>query len=431
MNQERPQKNIPAVDTASSDQAGKAQNAAGQKANEQKNSNSQPKPHQSAPKKDKPTTEHKPTSTQGMQGKEHSPFAIMNAITLFSFLLAVAAIVLAVVMWMSMEKVDRRLDEKLSGLNNTLTDTISSAKTAREMAQQSLDKYNDASGKISYTVAQLEGLGDPTRMVQDLRNEIKTMRTLDGDMYGAIEIAELQAQLVGSVEPLIFTLKTIDARLQRQGQSSQSPLRRAIAQDIDAISAAQMPDTLAMTKTVSDLLNVSDQWPLIIDAPTDKDLAPLNIIPHGQGPVVSGIEEENVTQPSEGGVLERSWKWTSEKAQSLGQSTWSELTSMIRITPINNPEAILMSPSQGYALRENIKLRLLNLRLTLLQRQYETANAEISQIEHMLQTYYMTSNEQVKAALLALNQLKNQAHEVQWPHPQATKTALAALENRN
>lgn len=436
MNQERLPQNTAAINTASSDPSGKTPATLPREDSKQA-ATSTPKQdaataaHQHPQGIQPPKAEKNYSQPQGASGKERSSFLMMNVMMLFSFLLAVAAIVLAVVMWMSVEKADRRLDEKLSGVTNTLTDTISSAKTAREMAQQSLDKYNEASGKISYAAAQIEGIGDPTRLVQDLRDEIKTMRTLDGDLYGAIEIAELQSQLVGSVEPILFTLKTIDERLQRQGQSSQSPLRRAIAQDIDTISAIQMPDTLAMTKTVSDLLNASDQWRLIIDAPADKELAPLSIIAHAQDSVVSGIEQENMPQPSEEGVLKRSWNWTSNKASELGQSTWNELTSMIRITPINNPEAVLMSPSQGYALRENVKLRLLNLRLTLLQRQYEAANAEIAQIGHMLQNYYMTTDDNVKAAQLALNQLKTQAHAVQWPQPQATKTALAALGNRN
>ena len=45
-----------------------------------------------------------------------------------------------------------------------------------------------------------------------------------------------------------------------------------------------------------------------------------------------------------------------------------ELRQAVRVTSIQHPEAVLMTPEQSVFLRENVKLRLLNARLSLLSR---------------------------------------------------------------
>lgn len=363
--------------------------------------------------------------------KGNSSFLMMNIMTIFSFVIAIAALVLAIVIWMSIDKVDRRVEDRLIGVNNTITDAQTSAKSAKEMAQQSFDKYNEAAGKISFTASQIASLGEQTSRIDALSREIKSIKTLDGDLFGALEIAELQSQLVGSAEPILFTLKAIDERLQRQGQSSQSPLRRAIAQDMELISSVNAPDILSISNTLSILLDESDQWRLVIDAPTEKDFAADKTTPTSSSAVESGIEQEVKAAKSQENIFKRSWQWTSDKAADLGHATWNELSSMVRITPIKNPDAVLMSPEQGVILRENVKLRLLNLRLSLLQRQYETAQVELTQLLGVLDKYYVTTDENVAAAIEKLTKMQAQARAVEVPAPEATKAALALIDQQH
>ena len=377
-----------------------------------------------------PSGERKPAEQNSSGGKENSSSLMLNIMSVMSFLLAVTAIVLAVVIWMSMDKVDRRVEQQLAGINSTITDAQSSAKTAKELAQQSFDKYNEAAGKISFTSSEIDKLHEQASRVDAISEQIKSIRTLDGDLYGALEIAQIQAQLVGSPEPVLFTLKAIDERLQRQGQSPQSELRKAIAQDMEAISEVAAPDVLLMSNAVSGLLDKSDQWRLVIDAPLANDFTKQEEPATPQNTVESGIAQEVLTPKPEGNVFEKGWEWTSDKAGTLGTSTWRELTSIIRITPIKNPEAVLMSPEQGAILRENMKLRLLNLRLSLLQKQYDAAQTDIVKIQAILEKYYVTSDSNVADTLQKLKQLQAQAQAVEIPEPTKTKMALIALNNR-
>jgi uroporphyrin-3 C-methyltransferase len=47
---------------------------------------------------------------------------------------------------------------------------------------------------------------------------------------------------------------------------------------------------------------------------------------------------------------------------------WDDVRQLIRVRTVDTPEALMLSPSQAYFVRENLKLRLLNARLALLSR---------------------------------------------------------------
>src|SRR5205085_8136758 len=56
---------------------------------------------------------------------------------------------------------------------------------------------------------------------------------------------------------------------------------------------------------------------------------------------------------------------------------WYEVRSLVRVTRIDHPEAMLLAPDQAFFLRENLKLRLLNARLALLARQFDSAQSDL------------------------------------------------------
>ena len=63
--------------------------------------------------------------------------------------------------------------------------------------------------------------------------------------------------------------------------------------------------------------------------------------------------------------------------RAFGDAAWDEMRSLVRVTRIEQPEAMLLAPEQAFFLRENLKLRLLNARLALLSRQFDTAQADL------------------------------------------------------
>jgi len=55
---------------------------------------------------------------------------------------------------------------------------------------------------------------------------------------------------------------------------------------------------------------------------------------------------------------------------------------------IDNADAMLVSPDQGYFVRENLKLRLLSARLSLLSRNQDTLKSDLSAADATLARYF-------------------------------------------
>ena len=104
----------------------------------------------------------------------------------------------------------------------------------------------------------------------------------------------------------------------------------------------------------------------------------------------------------------------------------SELKQAVRVTSIEHPEAMLISPDQSFFLRENVKLRLLNARLSILSRQYDLAQADLQQAQTALDRYFDRSSRRVIAMTDLLRQVSAQAKQVSVPRPDDTLAALAA-----
>ena len=73
----------------------------------------------------------------------------------------------------------------------------------------------------------------------------------------------------------------------------------------------------------------------------------------------------------------------------------------MRVTRIEQPEAMLVAPEQAWFLRENLKLRLLNARLALLSRQFDTAQSDLRDAQSVLDRYFDRSARRVLPTLRA------------------------------
>jgi uroporphyrin-3 C-methyltransferase len=97
----------------------------------------------------------------------------------------------------------------------------------------------------------------------------------------------------------------------------------------------------------------------------------------------------------------------------------------VRVSRIEQPEAALLAPEQAFFLRENLKLKLLNARLSLLARQNEAARADVAAATGALQKYFDPAARRTQAAVTQLQQVQAQMRSVELPRIDETLAALA------
>jgi uroporphyrin-3 C-methyltransferase len=102
--------------------------------------------------------------------------------------------------------------------------------------------------------------------------------------------------------------------------------------------------------------------------------------------------------------------------------------SLVRVTRIDHPEAMLLAPDQSFFLRENLKLRLLNARVALMSRQFDGAQADLQLALTALDRYFDRTSRRTALATELVRQVATQAHQGGVPRPDDTLAALTAAE---
>ena len=102
-----------------------------------------------------------------------------------------------------------------------------------------------------------------------------------------------------------------------------------------------------------------------------------------------------------------------------------EVRGLVRVSRIEQPDAVLLAPEHVFFLRENLKLKLLNARLGVLARQLDSARADLASASFALGKYFDPSSRRTQAAAGQLQQIQAQMKVVELPRVDETLAALA------
>ncbi|ARN19565.1 hypothetical protein A4W93_06355 [Piscinibacter gummiphilus] len=293
-------------------------------------------------------------------------------------------------------------------------DTQGVATEARMMAKQSQDTARESAAKVALLEARLAEVALQRTQLEELIQSLSRSRdeNLVVDIEAGLRVALQQSAITGSAEPLVAALKQADERLGRYSQPRLDGVRRAIAHDLDKVKAVGVADIAALTIRLDEAVRLVDELPLLSQAPPRREAVRASAKATPAAPAASG--------PA-------SW-WQSVTAgwQQGLDIVWDEVRSLVRVTRIEHPEAALLAPEQAFFLRENVKLRLLNARLALLSRQFDTTQADLQAVQVMLDRYFDKSSRRTGVAIELVRQVGAGARNVALPRPDGTFAALTA-----
>ena len=298
-------------------------------------------------------------------------------------------------------------------------DSGSQATEARTLARQAEAVARESAAKMALLEARVAESSIQRSQFEDLIQSLARSRDENvlADIEAAIRVALQQAAITGSAEPLGVALKQAEERLARYNQPRLERVRRAVMQDLERTRAAGVIDISVLTMRLDDVIRQIDELPLL-SAPERNALA--------RPPASAAPGASAALRTQAPGIWESSWsQWLGERWQSYGAALWQEVKGLVRVTRIDHPDAMLMAPEQAYFLRENVKLRLLNARLALLSRQFDTAQSDLRDSQAALDRYFDRSSRRVVTATDMIRQVTAQARLVLVTRPDATLAAIA------
>ena len=312
----------------------------------------------------------------------------------------------------------RKLTNMQEHLARQSADATNLSVEARSLAKNAQDVAREASARSSLNETRLSEVALQRSQLDELMQSLSRSRdeNLVVDIDSALRLAQQQAQLTGSVEPLLAALKTADQRLARAAQPRLNNVRRALASDTDKIKAATVTD-------IPSLLVKLDEIGRLVE-----DLPVVNTVTS-----VPRVEKANSTSKAanaKSAAANQDVNWQIS-FQNFIKSNWlnvrAELGKLVRVSRIENPDAVLLSPEQTYFLRENLKLKILNARLGLLGRQIQSAKTDLTAVADDVRKYSDPTSKQAQLLQTALSQVQAQLGNASIPALDASLAALTTV----
>ncbi len=291
---------------------------------------------------------------------------------------------------------------------------------AQLLSKQSQDSALATAAKVALLEARVAEVAIQRSQLEDLMQSLSRSRdeNMLVDIDAGIRVAMQQTAITGSAEPLVAMLKQADERLMRSEQPRLEGIRRSIARDLDRVKAVGLIDIPTLTIKLDEAARLVDELPLLANALPRSVAGKVKPL---VAPAAASVPSSAASAPSTPW-----WQTWNGGWSAVTERMWSEAKSLIRVTRIDHPEAMLLAPDNAFFVRENLKLRLLNARLALLSRQFETTQSDLQLAQNALDRYFDRSARSTVLLSQLLNQVAAQSREVNVPKPDDTLAAVAA-----
>jgi uroporphyrin-3 C-methyltransferase/uroporphyrinogen III methyltransferase/synthase len=216
-----------------------------------------------------------------------------------------------------------------------------------------------------------------------------------------LNTASQQLQLAGNVQGALIALQNADRSLGRSDKPQFLNIRRAIGADIERLKAMPAVDLAGVALRLDNVIAQVDTLPMLSD---EKPLLPA-------APVRETRKNSPEPAPetlSLGQRMVQTWRnWS--------QEMWDDVRQLVRVRSVETPEALMLSPTESFFVRENLKLRLLNARLALLSRNEAAFRDDLASSQEILLKYFDTRARATQSAQAALRQVQANNLNIEMP----------------
>ena len=355
-----------------------------------------------------------PPVTAMAAGPTPDMWAVPRLLAVAVALLAAGGLLVSGLLWQKLGTIQEELARRS-------TDSSAQAIEARTLAKAAQDGTRELSARLALQETRISEVSLQRTQLEELMQSLSRSRdeNLVVDIESALRLAQQQAQLTGSAQPLIAALNTADQRLSRAAQPRLNPLQRAIAKDTERIKAASLTDVPVLLIKLDELARLADELPVanaMVGNNAVRAVPPAAPAPSTRT-LPAGAEKSFFDGFS--GQIFANW------SRSVLDKLQDEARKLLRVSRIEQPEAALLSPEQAFFLRENFKLKVLNARLGLLSRQTDTARTDLNNASAWLTKYFDPAARKTQIAAQLLQQVQSQLKTSELPRLDDTLAALA------
>ena len=308
------------------------------------------------------------------------------------------AVVLAVFLWQWFDA-HRQIDNLQQELAHSLANIEGDSRASQLLVKQEQDTVRELAAKVALLEAHYAEAQNQRAALETLYQELSSSRdeTVLAQVEQMLLIAGQQLQVSGNVKAALIAMQQADDYLKRMDRASLSGLRKTINLDMDKLRTLPDVDVQGINLRLDNLVAAVDGLPLAQDIRTAQEIATAApAVPVGAG-------------------------W-----QRLLHEIWEDTKQLVRIENTHKQELPLLSPTQVFFLRENLKLRLLSARLALLSRDGANYKHDLKTAQEWVERYFDVQSPQAVLATGSLQKLRDANISIELPDISAS---LASVRN--
>ena len=322
--------------------------------------------------------------------------------------LAVLALLLVLVQWQRTGGIAQEAARRLQSADARAAQLDTQLRLTQDQARDLQARAAVLEGKLT------EALGRQAQLESLYRSiSYDSLDSVLAEVENALAIASQQLVVSGNVQGALVALADADGRLARIRQPQAIGLRRLLQRDIDRLKALPAVDLVGLALRLDTITAVVDQLPLMASA----------------APPAARVADPAPAQ------AER--RFSLEGLASTGRrgldALLAELSQLFRVNRADTPDTLLLAPDQQYFLRQNLRLLLLSVRVSLLSRLEAVYRSDLERALSWLGTHYDRDQRSVANAIAALRQLQSARIAPDIPSLgdtlAAVRAARTALEN--
>ncbi|VXB00357.1 uroporphyrinogen-III C-methyltransferase [Massilia sp. 9I] len=316
---------------------------------------------------------------------------------------AILALLLAVQTWTSHSRINTLRRDMAQSLQKGNAVNAETAALAREVS--------DTAKELQIKVGVLESRQSEAQTQQLALEQLYQDLSKNRDEWALTEIEQVlttasqQLQLAGNVQGALIALQNADRSLGRSDKPQFLNIRRAIGADIERLKAMPAVDLAGVALRLDNVIAHVDTLPMLSD---EKPLLPAAPVRSTRKNAPKAAAEPAPETLSLGQRMTQTWRnWS--------QEMWDDVRQLVRVRSVDTPEALMLSPTESFFVRENLKLRLLNARLALLSRNEATFRDDLASSQEILLKYFDTRARATQSAQSALRQVQANNLTIEMP----------------
>ncbi|MBE3027072.1 hypothetical protein GQ37_027500 [Janthinobacterium sp. BJB1] len=333
--------------------------------------------------------------------------------------MSIAVIVLAVLLaaqsWSTSKQIRNLREEVAKRLQKGDVSNAETGVLARNV--------QEGTKELQIKVGALENRQSETQSQQLALEQLYNDLSKNRDEWALTEIEQVlstasqQLQLAGNVPGALIALQNADRSLSRSDKPQFITIRRAIGRDMEKLKALPSVDSTGVALRLDAVIAQIDALPMLSDETPALPAAPQK---PGKAKAVRDASGKLVGPPAPEPLLQK----VRDGFNTWSGDMWADVRQLIRIRRVDTPEALMLSPTQSYFLRENVKLRLLNARMALLSRNETAFRNDLIAAQDALAKYFDTRAKGTQTAQALLRQVQGSNLAIEMPTLSDSLTAV-------